>query len=65
LTPIAPAEPVERTVRQKIRELSPKARAEVRPRIRIGNGERDSAPALGAAREKSYTGAGNSFDAVH
>jgi hypothetical protein len=60
-----PAEPVERTAPQKTREVSPKARAEVRPRIRVRNGEHESAPGFGMAREKSYTGAGNSFDAVH
>jgi hypothetical protein len=29
------------------------------------NAERESVPGLGMARERSYTGAGNSFDAVH
>lgn len=50
---------------RKVRAMSPRARAEM-PRVRKRNAERS--PALGlslAPPEKSFTGAGGAFDAVH
>jgi hypothetical protein len=59
------ATPLARSMSSKTPAVSPKARAQA-PRARTRNAE--SQPALGlglAPREKSYTGAGASFDAVH
>jgi hypothetical protein len=59
------AESVAPAVRQRIRDVDPRARAEIRARARSRNAEREPAPDVGLAREKSFTGAGNAFDAVH
>jgi hypothetical protein len=56
---------------RKVRAISPRARAEM-PRVQKRNAERGPAPRLGPAlglgfapAEKSFTGAGGAFDAVH
>jgi hypothetical protein len=60
-----PTEPVEPAAELGTRDVIPKARAQARPRVRARNAEGQPVPAVGARPEKSYTGAGNSFDAVH
>jgi hypothetical protein len=52
------------SISTKIRAVSPRARAEAPRRARERIAEQQPAPSY-ASREKSYTGAGSSFDAVH
>jgi hypothetical protein len=60
------AAPLAPSVSSKIPVVSPRARAEMPPSGRNKSGERQPALALELApREKSFTGAGATFDAVH
>jgi len=58
------APPLTHSISTKIREVSPRARAEAPRRARDRIAEQQPAPSF-VSREKSHTGAGSGFDAVH